>query len=201
MDALETTNYSRYPENFMELSYDISERAERISGKTRHFLGDLGIVKYELLMEMVAETHGMKVNWDGETFEITIPRLLPKTKHNHNSEFITQPLNYVLSKFCEQNKFEKLKKCAVCFIHEYDEKLALSRVRDYDNIETRNVLNLVSTYFLTDDSGRFCNVFHTTKYGESDCTRIFLMPQKLLPSFLLRLEDGLKEVSTFSDNL
>jgi len=40
----------------------------------------------------------------------------------------------------------------------YDEKLSLGRIRDYDNMETKNVLNTVSTFFMTDDGGHLGNL-------------------------------------------
>ena len=196
--ALEISNYRQYPENFLELSLDTAVRAEKIACKFRHLIGDYGSVKKELLMERVAEAHGITIEQDGETLMVTIPRLLPKHRKPRSGEFINQPLYAALAQYCEANPIEKYKQCAVCFVHVYDENLSLGRIRDYDNLEMKHILNIISTFFMTDDSGLLCDVFNTTELGETDCTRICVMPQNLLPGFISRLKNSPNAVSNFA---
>jgi len=200
MFALEASNYKNYPENFLELSFDTAVRAEKIACKLRHLIGEYGSVKREPLMERIAESHGMKVNQDGEIIVITIPRLLPKNKRSRSSEFINQPLHYAMSKYCDEHQIEKFRECAVCFVHIYDEKLSLGRIRDYDNTETRNILNTVATFFMTDDSGRWCDAYHTTELGKSDCTRVYVMPQETFPGFVSALKSTPNAMSNLGEN-
>jgi len=175
-------------DDYLEASLDMANKAEKIACKLRQILLDLGVISKDELMEMVVNNHDIRVHRNGEILEITIPRLLPDTKSIHNTDFINQPLYYALNKFCKENRVEKFKECAVCFIHVYEKELLLSQARDYDNAETRRVLNTVSKYFLTDDSGRLCDMFHTTMYGETDCTRICIMPREMLPNFISSFE-------------
>ncbi|MDR1630770.1 MAG: DUF6100 family protein [Oscillospiraceae bacterium] len=198
--ALEASNYKNYPDNFLEFSLDTAVRAEKIACKLRSLIGGYGSVKKDLLMERIEEAHGITVGQDGEIIVVTIPRLLPKYKKVRSGEFINQPLYYAMSKYCDEHNIAKLRKCAVCFVHIYDEKLGLGRIRDYDNMEIKNILNTVATFFMTDDSGLFCDAYHTTEFGESDCTRIYVMPQTALPGFILELKNPPKSISNFEGN-
>jgi len=58
-------------------------------------------------------------------------------------------------------------------------------VRDNDNLEIRDILNMINTYLLTDDSGLLCDVFLTAEIGETDITQIFVMPKHLFPEWLI----------------
>jgi hypothetical protein len=184
--TLAASNYKHYPENFLKYSLDTAIRAEKLACKFRHIVSEYGMVKREPLMERVVEAHDMKIWQDGETIVITIPRLLPKINRIRNSDFINQPLHYALHRYCAENRVEKYRHCTVCFVHVYDEKLSLRRIRDYDNTETRNVLNTVATFLMLDDSGQWCDAYHATELGKADCTRIYIMPQDAFPHFIIR---------------
>jgi hypothetical protein len=197
--ALEASNYRQYPENFLELSLDTAVRAEKLACKFRHLIGDYGTVRKEPLMEHVAGAHGITITWEGETLMVTIPRLLPKYRKPRSNEFINQPLHYALTQYCEANPVEKFRECAVCFVHVYDETLSLGRIRDYDNLEERSILNIIAAFLMTDDSGALCDAYHTTKLGPADCTRLYIMPQELLPGFIAKLKNTPNPISNFAD--
>jgi len=193
--ALEASNYRQYPENFLELSLDTTVRAERLACKFRHLVGDCGTVRKEPLMERVAEAHGIEVAREGGILAVTIPRLLPKSRKPRSNEFINQPLYYALERYCEASPVEKFHACAVCFVHVYDATLSLGRIRDYDNLETRGILNTIAAFFMTDDSGALCDAYHTTALGPGDCTRVYILPQERLPEFILQLKNSPNAVS------
>ena len=193
--ALEASNYKNYPENFLEFSLDTVARAEKIACKLRHLIGDYGTANREILMERIAETHGIEIRREDDT--ICIPRPLPKATRHRSSEFLTQPLYHVMNNYCNEQPVKKYRECAVCFIHVYDEKLSLGRIRDYDNTETRNVLNAVAAFFLTDDTGRLCDTYHTTALGEFDCAFVYIMPQQTLPGFVSKRKSTPNPTSNF----
>ncbi|MCL2105677.1 MAG: DUF6100 family protein [Oscillospiraceae bacterium] len=197
--ALGASNYRDYPENFLELSLDTAVRAEKLACKLRHLIGDYGQIQRAPLMERVADAQGVTVAREGDALAITIPRLLPKSRKPRGSEFINQPLHYALAQYCEANTIDKFRECAVCFVHVYDENLSLGRIRDYDNLELRHILNTISTFLMTDDSGALCDVFNTTELGETDCTRVYIMPQEQLPGFIAKLKNSPNFMSNFTD--
>jgi hypothetical protein len=187
--TLESLNFKLYPNNFAEHSLDTAMKAEKIACRLRHLIGECGMIRREYLMKQVADAHGITVEQSEKVITITLPHLLPKATRPRSGEFIVQPLHYAMQKHCSENEVYELRECTVCFVHIYDENLSLSRIRDYDNVETRNVLNAVSTFFMTDDSGRLCDVFHTTKLGKDPCTQIHIMPKEEFQNFIFGLEN------------
>lgn len=77
-------------------------------------------------------------------------------------------------------------KCTVCFMHLYDEKLPIARVRDHDNCEEKHVLDVISNFFLVSDGGLYLDTYHFTRMGEQDGTRIFIMDTSLFPEWISR---------------
>ena len=66
----------------------------------------------------------------------------------------------------------QFKHCVVCFSNIYNRELPTRRVRDYDNLELKRLLDVAASFMLVDDSGLWCDAYHTTELGETDCTRI-----------------------------
>ena len=87
-----------------------------------------------------------------------------------------------------EHPIRKYDVCAVCFVHIYDQQLSLGRIRDYDNLQMKHVLDTIATYLMLDDNGLLCDVYHSSIYGETDCTRIYVMPQPRLPDFISELK-------------
>ena len=187
--TLESLNFKMYPHNFAEHSLNTAIKAEKIACRMRNLIGDCGIIRREYLMEQVADAHQIDMCRFGEGIFISLPRLLPKIIQPKSSKFINQPLYHALSNYHEDVDFEKFHQCSICFVHLYDKELSLGRVRDYDNIETRDVLNTISAFFMTDDGGQWCDVHHTTMLGDYDCTHIYIMPQESFPDFFFKLKN------------
>ena len=58
------------------------------------------------------------------------------------------------------------------------------RVRDYDNLELKQIQDVIAAYVLTDDSGLLCDTYHTTELGEADQIRISIMEKGHFPGWL-----------------
>lgn len=48
-------------------------------------------------------------------------------------------------------------------------------IRDYDNLEEKQLLDVLSTFVMADDTGLLCDAYNTAALGEKDCTRISVM--------------------------
>ena len=97
----------------------------------------------------------------------------------------------ILAKLCEfldctPNDILKLKyrDCVICFSQIYDRELPQRRIRDYDNLEFKQILDTLCTYVLTDDSGFFCDSYYTTQLGLKDCTLVSVMEKADFPKWL-----------------
>ena len=96
----------------------------------------------------------------------------------------------------EKNKIDpRLQHCVVCFSHVYCQDLPKRRVRDYDNLELKQFLDVAASFILTDDSGLLCDAYNTTELGETDCTRISIMDSAHFPEWLAERQVALQSIT------
>jgi len=53
-------------------------------------------------------------------------------------------------------------------MHIYSSALPSRRVRDYENLELKEILDVVAAFVMVDDSGALCDAYNTTELGETD---------------------------------
>jgi len=58
------------------------------------------------------------------------------------------------------------------------------RVLDCDNVDTTNVVNVVSDFVLPDDSPECCSVYLDYDMGEKEHTLVYVVPEGMFPDFL-----------------
>lgn len=91
----------------------------------------------------------------------------------------------------------KFQHCVICFSHIYSKELPLSRVRDYDNLELKQLLDVIAAFVMEDDSGLLCDAYNTTELGEQDCTCISVMGKERFFEWIAERENRLKSISDF----
>ena len=138
---------------------------------------------------------GIDIQCGGEVLEITLPCLLPKRKQKQNTEYLLDPFTAALSQYAKSNPMPRLQHCVICFSHIYDRELPSRRIRDYDNLELKQFLDVAASFILSDDSGLLCDAYHTTELGDTDCTRISIMDSKLFPDWLDARETALCSIA------
>lgn len=190
--AVERTDPLRYPENFEELTLGAALRGERLACSLRQLVY-VGVKKAEYL-EQAADAHGIEISHkEGPVTTIMLPQLLPHRKGGHSSEFLVDPIFFALSEYAMANRLPKLERAVVCFTHIYGPGAHVA-VRDYDNIECKQLLDVVAMFTMEDDCGSNCDVFHTTLAGPASCTRVEIMPVDRFPAWL-EAQMGQKAVS------
>ena len=70
-------------------------------------------------------------------------------------------------------------------------------MRDYDNLEEKQILDLLSSFVMADDTGLLCDAYNTAELGEQDCTMIFVMEKPRFPGWLAEHKSSLKSISDF----
>ncbi|MBC8611430.1 hypothetical protein H8702_09990 [Massilimaliae timonensis] len=190
--ALTVTDAAKYPEQYDTLLLNSAYLSESIAVRMRKLAIDLGSVQKHKLLENAAKIQRIRIVWKDGILTVVIPSLLPKRQQRTISAFLLDPLYYTLHEFCEKEKFQKFRECVVCFIHVYDEKLSISRIRDYDNMMMKPVLDTVAAFVMTDDTGQLCRQYQTSVLGDSDRTEIMVMEPK---RFLLWLREQEKQGS------
>lgn len=99
--------------------------------------------------------------------------------------------------FAAKHQMPRMGHCVICFSHIYDRKLPERRVRDYDNIEMKKLLDVAASYILTDDNGLLCDAYNTTELGDADRTVISIMESERFPRWLEERGPVLKSIKDF----
>lgn len=160
--------------------------AEKIACSLRYFLyaSNNSEKGKDILMKQVTASQGITIQHTPKLIEITVPCLLPK-KTKHAVDFLVDPLYYTLKKYQEEQNIPRQKECVICFSHLFKEQGALKKIRDYDNLEAKAILDMVASFFLIDDGGQYCDVYHTTQQGEKDSTILTIMKKSDFPNWIM----------------
>ncbi|MCC8026606.1 MAG: DUF6100 family protein [Clostridium sp.] len=195
--AMSTTDIQRYPDNYEVLSTDAALRGETIACRLRHLIyATTGIKKAEYL-QSASVMQGIQVRYEDGVMELTMPALLPKRKQRQSTEFLLDPIYFALSDYADHHQLPKFRHCVVCFSHIYCRELPARRIRDYDNLELKQLLDVVSTFIMADDTGLLCDAYNTTELGDADCTCISVMDKDHFPEWLEERKNRMKSISDF----
>lgn len=114
-------------------------------------------------------------------FDIRMPLLL-ESKRRRGENLLAANLAAYLEEYVHTNPITKIKDCNMVIHQIYDCDM---NVRDCDNVETSQIINVLGTYLFHSDSGTSCYQMHTaeTKIGSEECTRIYLIDRRKFPKF------------------
>ena len=197
ISAIKITDTGTYGKNYEELSMDAAQRAERIACSLRNLIFAANLIPKPALMVAVSKEHGITITHSTDRVVITLPGLMPKRTKRINTTFLTDPLHASLDAYTKEHTLPHFTECVVCFSHIFDRNLSARRVRDYDNLECKQLLDTVATFLMTDDSGLFCDAYHTTELGDKDCTMLTIMEKRAFPDWLKDLETQGNLISDF----
>jgi len=195
--ALDNTDIEKYPDNYEMLSTDAALRSELITCRLRHLIYASTNVKKPEYLTSAGVVQGINIHNENGILEITLPCLLPKRRQKQNTEFLIDPVYFTLSQYADSHAMPKFQHCVVCFSHIYSQELSQRRVRDYDNLELKQLLDVISAFIMQDDTGLLCDAYNTTEIGEYDCTRISVMNKDQFSGWLSERENRLKSISDF----
>lgn len=192
--AMNTTDIQRYPENYEILSTDAALRAEQITCRLRHLIYATTRIKKSEYLTSAAAMQGIDIQQRDGVMEITLPSLLPKRKRGQSSEFLLDTFNTAMEQYAKSNFLPHYRNCVICFTLVYCKDLPDRRVKDYDNLELKQLLDVAASYLLEDDGGLLCDAYQTTELGESDCTRISIMDSGTFPEWLEKQRAALQSI-------
>lgn len=177
-------------ENLNDVLLEAAKSSEILTEKMRRLALEMTCdkKKYENYQKDIVLIHGIVVDYTDDILSVSLPALIPHRKSDYTN-FIYKPLYTAFQHWCikqaESNmKIPEYKKCTVCFFHFYNENLPLYRIRDHDNIEEKHVLDVITNFFMTSDSGRYANIYHETCFDVIDRTVIYLVPSEKFPLWL-----------------
>ena len=185
----------RHSDNYEMLSTEAALRGEVIACRLRHLIYETTTIRKAEYLTSAGVMQGISVIEKDGILEITLPCLLPKKSKKHSCEYLTDPIYYTLSKYTQTHTLPKFRHCVVCFSHIYSRELSPNRVRDYDNLELKQLLDVIATFVMEDDTGLLCDAYNTTEIGDSDCTRVSVMDKERFQGWLSDRENRLRSIS------
>lgn len=146
--------------------------------------------KYAEYKRELVTIHGIEAEYLEGILRIDLPVLIPHRKAGY-TDFLCKPLYTALQHWCvKQTEQEKeipfFEYATVAFVHEYDCKLPLARVRDHDNMEEKQILDVINNFFLKSDNGKYLNIYHEIALADTDRTHIYVMRRDDFPLWLKR---------------
>lgn len=193
--ALNSTDIQRYPDNYEVLSTDAALRAERIACRLRHLIYSTTSIRKGEYLTSAAVMQGIEIQNMNGILEITLPCLIPKRKQSQSSEYLLDTFAAALSQYVKSHPLPTLQHCVICFTHVYCRDLPDRRVRDYDNLELKQFLDVAASFVLADDSGLLCDAYNTTELDSTDCTRIAIMDSNRFPDWLETRQTALQSIT------
>ena len=195
--SLTMSDTQRYPENYEALSVDAAHRAEVITCKIRNLVLLSTSVERDAFFTDSAGAMDILIDEQDGVLEIRLPGLLPKKKKWANCDFLTAPFAAAMSAYLKDHPMLRFQHCVICFSHIYNRALPERRVRDYDNIEMKKLLDIAAAYLMEDDSGLLCDAYNTTELGDSDCMVISIMEPDRFPKWLEEHRQTMKSIKDF----
>ena len=114
--------------------------------------------------------------------------LLPRKQGKLSSQFLFDPLNTALTDFLHSVHVPKFRECTICICHSYDTKLSKGVFFDYDNLQLKQLIDIIAAHILTDDNANLCNIYHSCLPSDKDCTKVYIMPKNTFSKWLLLYE-------------
>ena len=175
---------------YMELG-EIARHTELLSKELRMILSELH-ASFEALglspeYVPLAISSDVKTSVKNEIYTIRLDGILP-FKSKGNVYYLHEKLDAALELFLSDSGISAPvfgERCAVIIRHHYDmERSSGRQIRDYDNLETSCVLNVIARYFMWDDDPKSYLLMQDIAPDHSDFTEIIVMKSNELTKWL-----------------
>lgn len=107
---------------------------------------------------------------------ITMPEIC--TKKKYSDRYLRDTLSEALSKTFKTPLMLKDRVVVFKYIYQNIEDNQFNGESDYDNIETRSVINALTKFILFDDAPQYYQVFYCTEKGEKTMTTVSILTQE-----------------------
>ena len=139
--------------------------------------------KKEILIKC-ADSMGITVQKKDGVLEITLPMILP-TKAKAKAEYLFEPLFFAIENFSKSKEIFINEKAMMCIEFIYDKNNKDIRRGDHDNKEVKQVIDAISSFVVPDDSDNYLSLCQISSEGESNYTKVYVMPEKCFGAFFL----------------
>lgn len=118
-------------------------------------------------------------------YHLSLPITLPKYGEKSKS-LLSENLMSELKIFNQNNQLNKFEKAVFVFINNISNNVSTNKVRDNDNYEYKDIINVLAFWFLPDDSFKCCNIYNGTKISDKNSTEIFIVPTDKFADFYIK---------------
>ena len=168
-------DYVNDAKNFNYLTERLQMLSEKFACGVRKLAIDTYAVERCMVYDNTAEVLGIEIYKENNSVVIELPFLLPRKK-DKQAKFVGDPLKVMFERLSEHEDFKIKEKAVICIVHVYDNKHKKARCYDFDNLESKRILDIITVYTLKDDSPEYCDVYHTSMLSDTDKTKIIVMP-------------------------
>ena len=172
---LNETEYITDIKNFEYLTDRLLMLSEKFTCIVRDFSQKTFIANRYEVLDKASEMQGIEIQKDGEMIIIDLPFLLPRKRGRDNS-FIGDPLRFKLEEISKTENLKLQGKAVICIIHTYNNENKNARCYDYDNLESKKILDIIVPFTVADDAPEYIDIYQTARLSKTDKTRILIMP-------------------------
>ena len=175
LEKLSAMDMTAFPKEYEGHATDAALRAESLAYQLRQLLLTTTTVKPEEYYAKANKELGIDVSFADGILRSRCPAFCPKSGVHGACLIFLSRCRYALLDFFRRHDRPRFRECTVHVEHVYDEQFPTSAVRDYDNLHLKKVLDMITLFTMTDDTGRLCNLYQTTRLDKFACTRIYVM--------------------------
>lgn len=186
--SLEKLDETLYPNEHLALCTEAALLSERVTCLMRNIVYATSGQRRSIYLGHAAATHEIHLFYHEGIFEIHLPVLLPRKQGKLSSQFLFDPLNTALTDFLQAVSVPKFRECTICICHSYDSRISRGVLFDYDNLQLKQLIDVIASHVLTDDNAKLCNVYHSCLPSDKDCTKVYIMPKNTFSKWLLLYE-------------
>ena len=184
--GIQNTYDSIYESNYKKAAFygsDALKKSNHVTYRIRRLLAEFGIE--EELTLSAATSFDVIGQIEGEILHLILPDLLPdKVKEGESKRYAEIAHTYLTAfqKFFSSGRFPVYEsKAVIVFYHYYKNEKFL---KDHDNFETKQIIDILSAFLLTDDNPKWCSNFMDYRMGDTNHTEIYIVPESQFIDFL-----------------
>lgn len=183
--SLNTLDAELFPQEYLDLCTEAALLSERVTCYLRNIVYATNCDGRTPYLQRAASVQGVKIIYDEDILTIELPALLSKKQGRHSSQIIMEPVSTALEVFIEARRIPKFRECTICIQHIYDNQLTKTIYFDYDNKQSKQLIDTVATHMLIDDNATLCDLYQTSAASDRDCTRVYIMPKDRFIGWLI----------------
>ena len=185
VSSLNSMDPELFPQEYLDLSTQAALLSERITCYLRNIVYATSCGTRAEYLQRAASVQGIKIIYDANIIMVELPALLSKKQGPHSSQIIMDPLNTALEIFVQPKHIPRFRECTICILHIYDNHLNENIYFDYDNKQSKQLIDTIATHMLIDDNATLCDLYQTAVASDRDCTRVYIMPKDRFVGWLI----------------